>query len=462
MRKLFVSLALMLFALTTFAGMPYLDNTVRKIQVILAAAKTTSDLQWTACYQDQSSTYTLPLANTGTTNGVTAVDVIPAPAASTSRHIISLSLYNADTVATTATIRLSDNGTYYTEWYGTLNVGDQLAYSESRGFEVTDNSGNLKTITGSATFSGLAFPGRLTPSSTLAIPTSDNVAVTSIYYLPAPNAVGYYVPVYNGSSFQGYSITSSGLTLTLNTSNHLSGKLYDVFAIVSSNTLTLATGPAWTSTTARSQAITQATGNIWTNSTSMTAYNGSTSYSVAQYQGTYLGTFYASANGQTSIKFGQTAAAGGSAPFCGIWNMYNRACGGFSIYDSTSNWAYTTATWRETNVASGQGGNQFGYVIGLAGDAVTGTATVRVSNSTAGVLVIAGLTPNSVTTVNANGGGFSASLVFIPGVNYGETITATCNPTPAAGYNYIAEMEYSTATGTTTWSANAVNFTFWY
>ena len=38
MRKLFVSLALMLFALTTFAGMPYLDNTVRKIQVILAAA----------------------------------------------------------------------------------------------------------------------------------------------------------------------------------------------------------------------------------------------------------------------------------------------------------------------------------------------------------------------------------------------------------------------------------------
>ena len=466
MRKLFVSLALMLFALTTFAGMPYLDNTVRKIQVILAAAKTTSDLQWTACYQDQSSTYTLPLANTGTTNGVTAVDVIPAPAASTSRHTISLSLYNADTVATTATIRLSDNGTYYTEWYGTLNVGDQLAYSEARGFEVTDNSGNLKTITGSATFSGLAFPGRLTPSSSLAITSADNVGVTSIYYLPDPRAVGYYMPVYNGSSFQGYSITSSGLTLTLNTSNHLSGKLYDVFAIVSSNTLTLATGPAWTSTTARSQALSQTVGNIWTNATLMTAYNGATSYSVAANQGTYLGTFYASANGQTSVRFGMTAAAAGSNPLCYIWNAYNRVPGAFSNSTSAVSWTYTTLTWRQSNGASGTG-NQFNFVVGIPAEALTGLYQAT-ANSNAGVSAEITLALDSITTPPANGSGFSIGIVAPSTVLTG--MVAACNIQPAIGYHYLAQLEQSTATGTCTWYGYASgygawtgsNFIFWY
>ena len=449
MRKLFASLALTLFALTTFAGMPYLDNTVRKIQVILAAAKTTSDLQWTACYQDQSSTYTLPLANTGTTNGLTAVDVIPAPAASTSRHIISFGLYNADTVPTTATVRLSDNGTYYTQWYGTLNVGDQLAYSEQRGFEVTDASGNFKTITGSATFSGLAFPGRLTPSSTQAVPTSDNVAVTSLYYLPDQRAVGYYVPVYNGSSFQGYSITSSGLTLTLNTSNHLSGKLYDVFAIVSSNTLTLATGPAWTSTSARSTTITQSIGNIWTNSTLMTAYNGATSYSVAANQGTYLGTFYASANGQTSVRFGMTAVAGGSHPLCYVWNAYNQVPGNFNIYDSNATWTYTTAVIRESDTASGQGGNQFDFIQGEVGLNVTGNYTAAVGNTNATGVFVAAFIGYDSTTAGATGG------IDAQGYPMASTSRTNLSPVfsikPTLGYHYIAQLEFSTATGTTTW-----------
>ena len=455
MRKIFAFLVLSLFALSTFAGMPYLDNTTRKIQVILAAAKTTSDLQWTACYQDQSSTYTLPLANTGTTNGLTSVDVIPAPAASTSRHIISLNLYNADTVPTTATIRLYDTGpSYFTQWYGTLNVGDQLAYSEARGFEVTDNSGNLKTITGSATFSGLAFPGRLTPHGSAAVPTADAVGVTAIDYLPAPNAVGYYVPVYNGSSFQGYSITSSGITLTLNTSNHLSGKLYDVFAIVSSNTLILASGPAWTSTTARSQAITQTTGNIWTNSTSMTAYNGATSYSVAQYQGTYLGTFYASANGQTSIRFGQTAVLNGSNPLCYIWNAYNQVAAAFADYDSTASYSYTTAAWRQSN---GSSNRQFNFIIGLFRNAVTASFSQRVLNSTASVVAYFGLGINSIA-------GPLYAAAWACSTNPQNAELAVTVPPPQIGYSYIAEVEYSSATGTTTWSGNGsyINYIFWY
>ena len=437
MKRLIASLLFLFLTLPLFAGIPYLDNTVRKVQVILAAAKTTSDLQWTASYTDYTATaVSLPMSNSGTTNGLTAVDVVPAPSASTSRRVITFSLYNGDTVATTATVRLSDNGTYYTEWYGTLNVGDQLSYCEAEGFFVSDNTGSRKTIQGIPTFSGLAFPGRLSLSSTVAVPTSNITAATAIYYIPAPNAVGYLIPIYNGSTFAGYSITSSGLTLTLNTSNHLSGKLYDIFAIYSSGSLVLVTGPAWTSSTARSQAITQATGNIWTNSTSMTAYNGSTSYSVAQYQGTCLGTFYASANGQTEIVFSTTTSA--TAADCLIWNLYNQVPVILNKQDSTS-------TWTDTNQSLHQlhGTYQCNVVCGMPTDITmlyfVYFQAIGAENNGIGLNSVSATTngtPQSQGTGTTSGGCATASnAVALP-----------------IGFNYLALLVQNTTAFTATYS----------
>jgi hypothetical protein len=53
-------------------------------------------------------------SNDGTTNSTTAVTVIAAPAASTTRMIParSVSLYNADTVAMAGKFRLNNNGTF--------------------------------------------------------------------------------------------------------------------------------------------------------------------------------------------------------------------------------------------------------------------------------------------------------------------------------------------------------------
>ena len=434
-----------------------LDTTTRKLQVVLSAAKTTNDCPWVTAYVDITTTAAgIGASSNGVSNGLTSVDIVGVPGGSTTRKILEISLYNADTVLITLTINYNDNGTTRVLWYGSLNVGDTLHYCDEQGFYVMDSGGNRKSITGSASFSGLAFPGRLTPHGSAAVPAADAVGVTSIDYLPAPNAVGYLLPIYNGTSFLGYSITSSGLTLTLNTSNHLSGKLYDVFAIYSGGSLVLVSGPAWTSNTARSQAITQATGNIWTNNTAMTAYNGSTSYSVAQYQGTYLGTFYASANGQSGIKLGATAAIGGSAPVCFIWNAYNQVAGAFACRDSTASYTYQTAAWRQRN---GSTGNQFSFICGLVVNGISGASSAQCSQSASvGVDIAMGL--NSTTAPYGGTVGFINSTSTVANQGFSHF-----NLSVAIGYNYIADLEYSPASGTTTWSDSGnvgTLYTFWY
>ena len=440
-----------------------LDSTLRKLQVVLAAAKATNDCSWISAYGDVTNVASsVPVASNGnssngTTNGTTAVDVVVAPGSSQTRRLLDFKLVNTDTSPITVTLNYNDNGTSRALWTGALNVGDTLQYNVNKDFTVTDSNGNTKTVQGAPAFSAASMPGRLSLSSTIAAPTSDIVAASSVYYVSILYALGFYVPVYNGSSFAGFSI--SGLAaLTLNTSNHLSGKNYDVFAIVSSGTLTLVTGPAWTSLTARSTALSQTVGNIETNATLMTAYNGATSYSVAANQGTFLGSIYCTANGQTTVRFGASAAAGGSNPLCGLSNAYNQVLGGFMNLDSNANWAYTTGAWRQKD---NNANNQFNFLYCQAqGNALTGTMMVRCgnSNSTAtNVYIGMGLdsasSPSGVTTAILTYASTNATGV------HQFTVPATM------GYHYLAELEYSVAVATSTWvgsGASVTFYNFWY
>lgn len=116
-----------------------LDATTRKIQVVLAGAKTTNDSPWVASYVDiAQSGFTMTAANsaTGASNGVTAVDVVAAPAASTTRQLKYFSLLNADTVAITATVRYNDNATIRNMVTFILAVGQSLIYNAESGWVV--------------------------------------------------------------------------------------------------------------------------------------------------------------------------------------------------------------------------------------------------------------------------------------------------------------------------------------
>ena len=164
------------------------------------------------------------------------------------------------------------------------------------------------TIGPCGTGSGTAVPGgRLTIQS--GHPVQASVAgitvggtVTTMYY---DSYVSNAVPVYNGSSYVALTIGGDEIALTLSTTNHVTNNMYDVFGVSASGTLTLCTGPAWTTTafdgtSARSQAVAVFSG-VYTNTLSMThCYNGATDYgAIAAHQGTYLGTIYIPAAADT-------------------------------------------------------------------------------------------------------------------------------------------------------------------
>lgn len=110
-----------------------LDATTKSLEFKLGGAVTTNHLPFTASYVDISQ-ITFALTGVGSSDGQdnagTAVTVVAAPAANTSRQIKFISIPNLDTVAAVVTVQLNDNGTARVIWKGTLAIGDNLIYTE--------------------------------------------------------------------------------------------------------------------------------------------------------------------------------------------------------------------------------------------------------------------------------------------------------------------------------------------
>jgi hypothetical protein len=106
-----------------------LDASTKSIEILLAGAITTSQLPITASYIDINASLeatAMPEADTQT-NGATAVTAVAGPS-SGSRKVSDISVFNADTVAATVTVRLNNNGTFRILCKVTLAVGDSLHY----------------------------------------------------------------------------------------------------------------------------------------------------------------------------------------------------------------------------------------------------------------------------------------------------------------------------------------------
>jgi len=131
-----------------------LDAVTKSLKIVLAGAVATTQLPVTAHYTDITTTAYTPGSNDTVTNSTTAVEFVAAPAASTQRHVESISVYNVDTASATVTIQyVSAGGTRQVIKVVLLTL-ETLVYEDGTGWQAIDANGNLKT-----SFPGMAPAG---------------------------------------------------------------------------------------------------------------------------------------------------------------------------------------------------------------------------------------------------------------------------------------------------------------
>ena len=266
--------------------------------------------------------------------------------------------------------------------------------------------------------------GRLTLESGVPVSTTDQSAKTSVYYTPC---CGNRIALYDGSAtwnvrtFTEITISLAGLTAS---------KPYDIFAYDNAGTVTIET-LVWTSGTARATALVRQDGVL--------VKSGATTRR-------YLGTVYINATGgQTDDTLTKRY----------VYNYYNRVLRAMRRQETTDSWTYTTATARQANASSL---NQLEIMNGFPEDQISVTLIAGAAQTNTGVALGVFIGEDSTTTV-------SSDHNRIP-VQYGATssitpIMAFLTKTPAVGYHYYAWLEYSQASGTTTWYGDAGGSIFW-
>lgn len=164
-----------------------LDTDKRKLQVLLALAVTTTECPVLIGYEEtnKSTGAKSPKTASGITTGLTAIDIIPAPSSSVIRRITSMTIFNADTVAVTATVRMSDlaTGSAVTRIITTvaLQPGETLCYDESTGFYCLDVNGNRKTnATGTSSATSDALSAGVSGGTRASVALSTTVSASTV------------------------------------------------------------------------------------------------------------------------------------------------------------------------------------------------------------------------------------------------------------------------------------------
>lgn len=298
--------------------------------------------------------------------------------------------------------------------------------------------------------------GYLTPTSATPVIPGDVTSATSVFYTPY---VGNLIPIYNGTSFSPIIFAELSCALV---SAHAANTLYDFFVFNNSGVLTLVTGPAWSTSTPGSGARGTGAGTtqisrvngIWVNTVSMTGRNGSTTYTVAANQGTYVGSLYIdAAAGQVTCN----RSAGQNRKW-GIWNAYNRQNIVLYVDDPTASWTYSNTATRASNNSpssytasffnAGSGTTCNGGVIlqGLAEEEVdimfTQTMNLGLNNNTNGGSIRIG-----INSISSSSGKFASYAIASASTSsaFASDLTAKYPMPPTLGLTNIACLENGNA-----------------
>jgi hypothetical protein len=240
--------------------------------------------------------------------------------------------------------------------------------------------------------------GRLTLESGVAVPTTDQTAKEVLYFTPYN---GDRIALYNGSVWAIHTLAE----VSLDISEYIASKPYDIFIYDNSGTLTLE-GVVWTNDTTRATALDKQD-EIYVQ----------TAAATKRYIGTIMIT-------------GSTGECEDSTVKRFVWNMYNREYRNGITYNTNTSWTYETTAWREYNNGTGQIRAEF--VLGLNSANHTVTNNSYAYGMTAFSQVGLGFDTvadcNLAVRVYISGGIMAADRVYVQSL------------TP--GYHYVTQNEY--------------------
>lgn len=249
--------------------------------------------------------------------------------------------------------------------------------------------------------------GRLTLVSNDPIPTADQTAKTTLYFLPF---VGQQIALYNGSSWVIRDIGSSGISLTV--ANFPSGgaasTLYDIYCYDNSGTPALE-ALAWTSAGAGTSA----------RATALVYQDGILSKTGALTR-RYLGTVYL--NGSTQLTSSQA--------FRGIQNWQNKVKSADWKEDTTASWTMTSQTYAAMNAGNAAWKREF--IVGWLDQPVEAEAQV-LSTCPGGGTTFIGIGLNAITIAAKGVTGESSSGTSL--------IRTHIIDWPPVGYNYYQVVQ---------------------
>lgn len=258
--------------------------------------------------------------------------------------------------------------------------------------------------------------GRLTATTAVPVTTGDVSGATAIFYTPY---TGNHVALYTGTNW----IVDTFTEITISVTTCTASKPFDVF-LFDNATAVNAEILAWTNDTTRATALVRQDG-ILVKTGALTRR--------------YIGSFYCNASG------GQTDD---TAVKRWLYNYYNRVQRPMQRIESANTWTYTTATYRQANANTA---NQLDVMNGVAEEGIEVTVNAIFVNNNANVSISASIGESSTT---APVSGVQGQIGFSYVASDDVQIVSTLRKIPPVGRVFYTWLEFSTATGTTTWSGN--------
>jgi hypothetical protein len=318
----------------------------------------------------------------------------------------------------------------------TTNATQVIEPNAYRKYLVNYAQNGYLTVGGSPIERPMQFSGRLTLVSATPVTTTDQSAKTTVYFTPYN---GNSIPIYDGTNMVQTTFTELSQATTDATKSPAAvaaSKNYDVFVWNDSGTIRATRGPTWDSGAVAGSDTARGTGagstelemvkGVWVNKNAIT--NG-----PAAQRGTYVGTIRSDASSQINDTLEKRL----------VWNNFNRSKRPMRRIDTTDSWTYTTATYRQANNNTA---NQLEAVRGLDEDAMVVYARGLATNSAANTpLLVAVGVDGTTRSADSNNGQMAPSAGAV------EDCIANYTGYPGVGRHYVTWLEYSVATGTTTW-----------